>query len=526
MAPTSSHNPDLPIWAQTKTVWLVIAAYLLIHFATRMMMWPTLGIDDAEQALFSQQFGWSYRFRAPPSFTWVLLALNQVLDVSIFSISLIRYVLLAVIFGFTYLSASLLLNDKRLAAIATYGFSAIYVFGFYSHHDLTHTTALSAALAVSWYLCLKLLQRQTLLLYATFGLTAGLGLISKWNYLLFLMSVFIAAITVPNLRKEIVFKSGFALAILVTLLISGPTIVSTLYYGAERSDTVLHVLGTDNSNWLLQRLRSVIKLLTSLFLYAQPFLIIMLVCFWRFINPAHLKAMFNWRGNPGPTSISTLITLIAIGCYGVIALATGAANLNERLLQPALFMLPVLIFAPVDSDDNQQSPIDTKSLSQFVWILAIVAAIAYAGRWGMYVNESRSCKYCRAHLPIAELAEIISKDGFDGYGTIVTTGHHLAGNLRQVFPNARVIDTNYPLRYWSKTKKPNGKCLIVSDRISLKNPQSKLPELYNSYMAEQLSAGPLPLNRQKTVELFILGSKKQQRPFTYQILENDLGYCH
>ena len=55
------------------------------------------------------------------------------------------------LFGFIYLTARRLIRDDRLAALATYSFTAIYVFGYYSHHDLTHTTALSAFLAASWY---------------------------------------------------------------------------------------------------------------------------------------------------------------------------------------------------------------------------------------------------------------------------------------------------------------------------------------------------------------------------------------
>ena len=141
--------PPPPFWAKPKFVALVILAYLASHFALRMAMWPTLGIDDAEQALFAQEFSWSYRFRAPPLFTWLLLALGRLIGVDIVAISLIRYALLGATFGFVYLTARRLIAEPRLAALSVYSFAAIYIFAYYSHHDLTHTTALSAMLAVS-----------------------------------------------------------------------------------------------------------------------------------------------------------------------------------------------------------------------------------------------------------------------------------------------------------------------------------------------------------------------------------------
>ena len=46
--------PLQPAWAQPRNVALLIAGYLLVHMAVRLWMGPTLGLDDAEQALFAQ----------------------------------------------------------------------------------------------------------------------------------------------------------------------------------------------------------------------------------------------------------------------------------------------------------------------------------------------------------------------------------------------------------------------------------------------------------------------------------------
>ena len=83
--------PLQPAWAQPRNVALLIAGYLLVHMGVRLWMGPTLGLDDAEQALFAQQWLLNYRFRAPPLFTWVLVAAGDVIGTGVLAISLIRY---------------------------------------------------------------------------------------------------------------------------------------------------------------------------------------------------------------------------------------------------------------------------------------------------------------------------------------------------------------------------------------------------------------------------------------------------
>src|SRR5690242_7015994 len=189
-----------PTWARPRQVALFLLAYLLIHFGLRLWMGPTLGLDDAEQALFAQQWLPNYRFRAPPLFTWVLVAANTVSAPNALLISLVRYLLLGTIAAFTYLTARALIRDARLVALATFSFAAIYVFGYYSHHDLTHTTVLSAFLAASWYLFVRLCEKPTLPRYLLLGLSCGLGLLGKWNFLMFAIALPLACLTHPLQR--------------------------------------------------------------------------------------------------------------------------------------------------------------------------------------------------------------------------------------------------------------------------------------------------------------------------------------
>ena len=500
-----------PFWAEPRWFLLIVLAYLVTHFAIRMAMWPTLGIDDAEQALFSQHFAWSYRYRAPPSFTWALLLLNHFADPGIFTISLLRYVLLAAIFVFAWLSARLLLEDRRLAALSAYGFSAIYIFGFYSHHDLTHTTALSAALAANWYFGLRLLREQNIGLFLGFGLTAGLGVISKWNFAVHLAAVAIVLAALPTLRRKLLFHRGMWVAIAAIAFAAGPTILSTAYFGPG-GDGVSNVLGTGNGSFLVDRAMSVAKLTLSTMVYPQPLLIILIVCYWRFMNVARARRLLAWRNEPpAAAAVAALVTLVAIGLHYLIAILLGAANLNERLLQPALFMVPILAYVPADG-----ARIANRNLNQYAGILLAVAMVAIAGRWGLYWSEPRRCFFCLSHLPIADLASDIRQSGYDGRGTILVEDPHLGGNLRVQFPRSRVADIRFPLRYWPEPASADGDCLIVAAvpaGVTADGLFGPIADFARTQLSAKLDAPAV----EHAVELHILGSDTRTRVYEYRL---------
>jgi hypothetical protein len=92
-----SEEQRLPLaWLATPGLVLtLIGAYLAGHFLLRLALSPTLGMDDAEQILFAQQFALGYRFRQPPLFTWLLLPLVEIFGPGLLAVSVLRYLLLA-----------------------------------------------------------------------------------------------------------------------------------------------------------------------------------------------------------------------------------------------------------------------------------------------------------------------------------------------------------------------------------------------------------------------------------------------
>jgi len=270
-----------PPWARPRQVALLILAYLLLHLGLRLWIGPTLGLDDAEQALFAQQWLPNYRFRAPPLFTWALVASSSLLDPNALVLTALRYGLLAMIATFSYLTARALIRDPRLAALATFSFAAIYVFGYYSHHDLTHTTLLAAFLAASWYAFVRLCERPTLGRYLVLGGCFGLGLLGKWNFLMFALALPLACLT-QTAQRGLVLNWRIVPAALLTAAIALPSALWAMRLGPAAGDGISTLLGDPAGSWLRGVVLGSADLGLAVVVYPMPFLAIFLLFVWIF----------------------------------------------------------------------------------------------------------------------------------------------------------------------------------------------------------------------------------------------------
>jgi 4-amino-4-deoxy-L-arabinose transferase-like glycosyltransferase len=503
-----------PTWARPRQVALIILAYLLVHLGVRLWIGRTLGLDDAEQALFGQQWLLNYRFRAPPLFTWALLATGQLTDINALAISLLRYGLLAMIAGFTYLTARALIRDPRLAALATFSFAAIYVFGYYSHHDLTHTTVLAAFLAASWYAFVRLCEKPSLGRYLALGGAFGLGLLGKWNFMMFAVALPLACLTQPR-ERGLVLNWRILPAALLTAAIALPSALWAIHVGPAVGDGLGTLLGEPARSRLGGLVLGTADLLLAAVVYPMPFLAIFLAV----LGPA------AWRGlkaSAPPTPPEPIIGAHLVGMVMAIALMlhwllvplVGATNFSERLLQPALQILPVYLFMLVE-----RGRASDRALNLYAHAIAAVAVVAVVARILVQVACPGAC---RALVPFQDVAQHLGAAGFGGSGTIVVSDFHVGGNMRVQFPHARVVEISYPPRVWPPPS-GHGQCLVLWPG------KGNMDGALDAYLSRELGV-PTDARRREgemVIPLPVLmpGSKTRAYRLFYRLYEESQGDC-
>lgn len=511
--------PPTPVWARPPFVFSAIAAYLAVHFAVRMAMWHTLGVDDAEQALFAQDFAWSYRNSAPPLFTWLLLGLGKALGVDIVAISLIRYALLAVVYVFTYLTARRLIADPRLAALGVYSFAAIYVFAFYSHHDLTHTTALSAMLALAWYVFVRLAQSPRLGWYLALGAAFGLGMLGKWNFVMLAAALPLACLARREYRSLVL--SWKALPAVVTCgFVVLPTAAAVLFAGPPDQDTFHSVLIGDQASYAARVAEGAWRLVRSAILYPEPLLVLVALVFapplWRgFRAPAP-----GGGAAPRPDLAFLGWTMaISLALHLALVFGLGARIFSERLMQPPLFILPIALFMLIERGRPA-----ARAVNAFALILALLVGGTLAARIVVYLRGADHCGSCRAMMPVEALASQLRDAGYSGSGTILVDGFHIGGNMRVAFPDARVMDVGFPPSTWPAPR-GNGQCLLLWNDRGDPARSDAARSYVSAYLPNELGGDPDAPHSDGVASAPMFGSETRAYRLGYRLYDEPVGAC-
>src|SRR5262245_66277488 len=98
---------------------LVLAGYLGVHLLLRLALSPSLIPDEADLALFSQSLAWGYS-EQPPLYSWLVWGAVRLLGLSVFSLTLVRMLVLASVPLALYAAARAVLRDRRLPLLCVF----------------------------------------------------------------------------------------------------------------------------------------------------------------------------------------------------------------------------------------------------------------------------------------------------------------------------------------------------------------------------------------------------------------------
>jgi 4-amino-4-deoxy-L-arabinose transferase-like glycosyltransferase len=510
--------PPTPFWAKPRFVLSIILLYLAVHFAIRWVVGPALATDDAEQALFSQHFAWSYRYRAPPLFTWILVALGEVMPIGVVAISLIRYGLLGVTYVFAYLSARRLIADPRLAALAVYSFAAIHTFSESSHRELTHTTTLAAFIAVAWYVFIRLCAAPKLGWYLALGATFGLGMLAKWNFVILATTLPIACLIRRDFRPILLtWKILPAAALAATIVL--PTGIATLRAGAPAGDDVQSVFSVTAERGLGQITKGTLQLLHTAIIYPEPLLPILLILLglplWRGLR-AEAPQASSIQLRPDPAFIGTTMA-VGLMLLWVIVPAVGATEFKVRYMYPALFILPTWLFMLVERGQPAN------------WAIQLFSIVLIAPALQVPIERLREslsaddCGLCLQRAEFGHLADELTAAGYQGTGTLIADSFYAGGNLRVEFPRARIIDPRFPLSSWPEPS-DNGPCLLVWQAAAA-SPLAAGASRQTAYLADVLHGDPSASHRDGEVSVAFHNADVPPYRMRYRLFDQPIGDC-
>lgn len=406
----------------TKRFFLFLIGYFILQIIIRILVSDTLYRDEAEQLIFCQQWRLSYTAQ-PPLYTWLQKIFFAIFGMNIFALALLKNSLLSLTYIFVYKTACLILKDKIKAIIAAMALFLFYQFSWECQRDLTHTVILCAVTAVSFYYFIKLLYQPKARYYLILGLLFAGGILSKYNYIYFIVALLVSSLTIKELRAKL-FNRKIILTFIVLFVLIAPHLFYILTHKAYYSDNLSSRFGVSKQLIYGIELKGF-----WLFLYRALLLCLPQIILCLFFP---LKTTKKDRNSKEFVFLLERFFIFGFIIIGLSLIIFKATDFHSKWLLPFILFLPLYLLLKVDN--RYLSQLRVKLFAFFILLGAVMVTI-YIPSYVVFAGVKNKYKYL--NCPYNELATMIKKDGFNK-GIILIEELFIGGNLKLYFPDSFV----------------------------------------------------------------------------------------
>ncbi|MBA2655584.1 MAG: glycosyltransferase family 39 protein [Tatlockia sp.] len=405
-------------------IFVLILLVLRIFFRNQM-----LELDEAEQVAMAQELFAGYPAQ-PPLYSWLQYGIFQLLGINLLSLAFLKSVL---IFGSLYLYHQICrfhCQSLTLAWCATVSWALIPVISLTLVKDGTHSILALFSACLTWYWLILSTRITNFSWYLIFGLIIALGLLSKFNYLVFLGILFLSATTLNEYRYKLLNYK-----FILTLAISGLVVSPYFFWLIAHLD-----LGFRNAYKLMPADKEfssgLLRLIKVIVLFIGPSFIVS-----RLVFPSKFKSTQSSLIN----LLLVRYNLICIPLLIIMVLTTGIKNFEARWLIPILFLYPLLYFSQLKEAINFTLRI--KFFISFCLVIQLCCLTTL-----MQTSPHQLSKQFTLKQITKNFETRIARVDF-----ILSDSHWLLGNLKLIFPgvNTKLLVMNNSLSL------PSGKSLII-----------------------------------------------------------------
>jgi 4-amino-4-deoxy-L-arabinose transferase-like glycosyltransferase len=409
----------------------LLVCYFLLHLAIRCVISSSAELDESEQLVLGQAWRWGYGPQ-PPLYTWLQATMFLVFGTNVFALALLKNLLLFSLYYFTYLGAKEISGEEAVSLAAMSALFFMPQIAWESQRDLTHTVLVSASIAWTLYVLIRLLKTRRTCYYLLLGLCAGVGVLAKANFGIFLAGVVLAALSIGRF-KAVVSERRILLTLGGFLAITSGYVLWALHHvDATLSRTGKLSMGGEAAGSLVSCLMGLADLgkgvatilLPSLFLYG-------VVLYRAPLSVAPTDEESDYRKLVGRVLVAGVIITAAM------ILIFKVSNVKERWIQPLLIPAPVylaLYFRRRMSPERARRIVGLAGLVMVVVLFAVPSRSLLASYFG---------RQPRLNAPYSELAKQLENAGFDG-GLIVAEDRLVGGNMKLFFKQSVVIVPELP----------------------------------------------------------------------------------
>lgn len=406
----------------------VFALYYASQIVVRLLLPDGLRIDEAQQVLLSQWLTAGYDAQ-PPLYNWLQQLIFAIAGDYLVGLAVLKSIVLFAIVATYYVLARMLVKNASFAVLATLGLFLIPQMFWQAQRDLTHTTATMLVLNLMMIAAIMVLRSPSLRNYLLLGAAIGLGMLTKYNFALFLPALGVAVLLHPDGRARILDWRILAAAAIAALIVL-PHALWFIENLAVASSVTVARMGEEagDTGRLGEIAIGLGNLLAITLVIAAPALAAIGLPFGK-------DAPKAWKASSVESrfigSFLTAILLILV----LLILAVTFTTLRDRWMLPLLQMLPLYIALKLEAQGLDPA-LPLRRLMPVA--LGIIALLPIA----TFIAGSRSTSHYQQPFG-AFRAAFMQREQVDP-DIIVTADWAAAGNLKMHWPKASVLSTQFP----------------------------------------------------------------------------------
>ena len=427
----------------------LFALYALLHAGAARLAGPTLALDDAKLNVVAQSFQRGYLPANPPLFEWLLILAQHVAGPGALGFALVKTTFFAAAGGFAYLAAKELLPNRLWAALCALSLLLLFQFGWNYHQAFTHTTALIAATAFFWFALARLLRAGSMRDYALLGVALGVGLMAKYSFAGAVLAAF-AALALQREGRRALANPRLLLSLAIAALLLAPhaSWVAVNNAGLAEGMTTRLTEGGVEPHWrrAAQGVPSALGVMIAFFLPLG------------LVATALLRRTLPDLASAPSPGLRLARDATLIGAAGLLAavVIVGMGRMEDRYVIPFLYPAVFVIAAAL-----MRAPGERANATILAFCAASFAVFCLGFKLATVLRPGPPfCDSCRQFVVFEPLRDALVSRGFAGEGTLVGFDETTAGNLRRLFPQARILAWSLPA--YAPPQAPSGApCFFV-----------------------------------------------------------------
>lgn len=476
-----------------------LALYLIVTLLIRLALPHGMRLDESQQVFLAQWLAIGYDAQ-PPFYNWLQKAVLLLLPNPVLGLAVLKSLILWAIFFTYHRLARIVTGDGALAAIATLALLLTPQMFWQAQRDLTHTTGTLLLTNLLFLTIAALVMRATLARYLWLGAVIGLGMLTKYNFVLTLPALAVAALASPVGRSRLLDWRIFLSAVLAVAIFAphGFWLLAHLEIATHSSIDKM-AEAADGQSRIVQIATGLLSVIGTGAAIIAPSAIIFTLLFVRSL-PRLIRASDFWSRFFGIFLLAIAVELM------LIVFLTTFTSVRDRWLLPFLYVMPLYLATKIRAAGLPGE----RALSRFIPFIAC-AMVFVPVALVLSVTLRKSNHYFE---PYAAFARQVRQQGTADPALIVADNWNLAGNMAANFPSVPVIATDYPNLVLPFEKNPARAVVMIwrgEDRPAL-------PSIYRDWVARELGTGA-KIGPVTTVSLpYVKQQERMASPFRYVLV--------